>query len=762
MARLRPFSTALDGQTVTLALIQDGVTAGPLTVQSWGRPAASGGSAVPDTPGVSATVVQTREPTNTAPECVHFRIEGWTGFDTEAGPVPGYDARHHLIEYYWDFGDPGSTFTAPEHLLPEHRNANIGYGPVAAHVYSKPGTYDGSVLLIELATGKSVTVPFSVTVADPDVLFAGAQTSYVDPDGDYADAPAGARTYTSLVSAMTATSGRGPTRILLRRGKTYVERYEQLRSSLSSMLVQATGTGAPPIWRADATAGSLLRIVHDYGGKFFTLDGIECAGDWDATTETGDLKGGIACESRTHFLATRCRFDGVGTAMSSIQTPGGELTGADQCFAMHDTVIASWQDYGVWASHAHTYAFLGTRIAQEVQAHSGGDKFKGFNQHGCLRFQPNNQPEVPIRAVVHGCDLFSRTGWFPNYAPHLGLRTQQPCIRWNMGQMPNSFLNVQASAFEGGFPLIATGRMNGTLDVVTNSVLIERSVLVGSHMSYAIISSHSTGGTARNNLMIHPDAPRLMGIYQPERFVEVDHQSSGPGAPYPDAYRAPVIVAGNTCISHMRAANWPGTPRTAPVFEARGSQSGSITATFIVEDNVHHEPNAQAPRTGFAPLDQTPLWAPREVGPIIGTQHYEVTLPARLWPGDPEVVVPWPAGQTAADFWQGGGDQSSMNGLTDHVAVRHLPEGIGLENNGDPSNAKHRRDQGASVKLLLDRRLDPIRMPEYATPAGTVSAGGPLADSAAIGAATSDHLPRDDLRGRVRPVHPSVGALEVA
>lgn len=91
--------------------------------------------------------------------------------------------------YTFDFDDPGSG-TWPISGL--SKSIQIG-GPLAAHVFETPGTYTVSV---SAPNGNTATV--DITVQDPAVVYPGAQTVFISASGNFAGAPAGAQTLTSI------------------------------------------------------------------------------------------------------------------------------------------------------------------------------------------------------------------------------------------------------------------------------------------------------------------------------------------------------------------------------------------------------------------------------------------------------------------------------------------------------------------------------------------------------------------------------------
>lgn len=161
-----------------------------------------------------------------APLAVHFDAGGHSPIRTVTG------ASFLTGRYVWDFGDPSSG-----NWPLSGRPKNAETGPIAGHVYETPGTYVATL---------NGTDQVTITVQDPNVVFAGASTICLAQNGDFTGAPAGSTqlttsSWSTLVGQLAA--GR---RVLLRRGETWTA-----TSTISSVLqgpgiVGAFGTGSRP------------------------------------------------------------------------------------------------------------------------------------------------------------------------------------------------------------------------------------------------------------------------------------------------------------------------------------------------------------------------------------------------------------------------------------------------------------------------------------------------------------------------------------
>ena len=139
-------------------------------------------------------------------------------------------------EYRWDFGDPLSGTWA----LSGH-SKNLESGPIAGHVYETPGVY------VAMLNG---TEQVTITVEDPDVVFAGDKTRCFSQTGDFTGAPAGALlTTTSSLSVIAAHLAPGR-RLLLRRGETWTAMTSFGGQILGPGTIGAFGSGPSPIIRS--------------------------------------------------------------------------------------------------------------------------------------------------------------------------------------------------------------------------------------------------------------------------------------------------------------------------------------------------------------------------------------------------------------------------------------------------------------------------------------------------------------------------------
>lgn len=191
-------------------------------------------------PGIEASVTE-----GVAPLLVHF----------DAASRPPLDSSNAFLEldYEWEFGeDEGRVWEATG--APRAKD----YGPVAAHVYETPGTYTARVRVRD-GKGNNVTQSVTITVRDPDVVFAGADTIVFSGAGDFADAPDGALQVTTADFDEAMGHIATGKRLLFRRGETFSASRTSGVNVAGPGSIGAFGAGSPP------------RLVQNFGGEFIAV-----------------------------------------------------------------------------------------------------------------------------------------------------------------------------------------------------------------------------------------------------------------------------------------------------------------------------------------------------------------------------------------------------------------------------------------------------------------------------------------------------------
>jgi hypothetical protein len=254
-----------------------------------------------------------------APLAVFFDASGTTDVGVTARPF-------HDLEYTWDFGDP-TAGTWAYGAQPGVSSKNSATGPVAAHVFEKPGTY--TVTLTAFDGNNTVTTNKTITVDDPDVVFTGSGTVCMSTSGTFTNCPSGAShlTTSNFVTAMGNISS-GVKRILFNRGETFTFGTYYSITQAGPGLVGAYGTGAKPILR--------------YTGSSVTAAILANADDWRFQDLTFDGNGyfGATVSNQGKVQITQLRTTSIGGYALAITDNGagmgGSAVNADQFF-VHDS-----------------------------------------------------------------------------------------------------------------------------------------------------------------------------------------------------------------------------------------------------------------------------------------------------------------------------------------------------------------------------------------------------------------------------------------
>ena len=179
-------------------------------------------------------------------------------FDATTTTSPAATSRpFHEIEYQWNFGDGASGSWSATPGMP-NLSRNLASGPVAAHVYERPGTYTACVTAFDGTN--MATASIRITVTDPNSVFA-ANTLCVgagpEPVAGTGGCPAGAEVLARSDFAATINGRKASSkRILFRRGDTFIANADAVIDVNGPGIIGAFGTGAAPI--VDVVVGSTI------------------------------------------------------------------------------------------------------------------------------------------------------------------------------------------------------------------------------------------------------------------------------------------------------------------------------------------------------------------------------------------------------------------------------------------------------------------------------------------------------------------------
>ena len=619
------------GDSLNISVSQGAITAGPVNVPAWGS--AGGGGTI---------MIQThRTHMQVAPDSVRFWVDlSASTFDT-AGPDTGageiYDARKHDLIYLWDFDDAGAgDWTAPVNVLAGWKNRNTAKGHFVAHMYTRPGTYSPSVLVIEPSSGKTATATLigdeAIIVADPDVVYAGANTICVNPvgDTDFAGKPPGAdEVYLDFLidtdSEWTSRRNGTPRRWLFKRGASYEQSLNLVFAPSGTYFGAYGSSPTRPVINAihigDIAPNNFMRALIYFDGTFgntidgdvpvpdLRLTGLQILGDFDATAEwanqsTGDETLGIICQGNADLMVSDCHISGMHVHSCTLE-PG---TGTDRAhYHMDDTTVTNFGgQYPLYYSKStnadSSVAFTGCALAQTPGA-LDSDATNGSSSRSVVRIA--SSPNVHVR----GCDFYLTDH------KHAALRIN------GLVHQDGCNVNVHSCSFEGGSGAITHSAgvsvVNGSIGRCTvHNTVIDGCVWVGAFSGQYCYTSGATGTTIRNCLFIMPNTPWEGGLYG-NPFLEVFVFLDLGGAHVYDPVivgAAPIKLYNNTAVCERTFAE---NNNKQPVLVNNGTGYSGVGFTNIQSDNgnnVVHLPVGSPVVTDYAPLATDVLWTPRNPG----------------------------------------------------------------------------------------------------------------------------------------------------
>lgn len=169
----------------------------------------------------------------------------YVNFDATATTKTGDANPEHNLFYAHNFGDSGAGLWANGVQSAGLTSKNAGYGPVSGHVYETPGTYVYNLVVMDGAETKIVSG--TITVTDPDVVYAGAATICLSTSGNFIEAPVGSSqlTVTSDMYAELITTPRlaSNKRILFCKADAWTCSAYLTSASITGMTLGGYGTG---------------------------------------------------------------------------------------------------------------------------------------------------------------------------------------------------------------------------------------------------------------------------------------------------------------------------------------------------------------------------------------------------------------------------------------------------------------------------------------------------------------------------------------
>lgn len=417
--------------------------------------------------------------TGVAPFAVQFDASGTTSINTTR---PFHDLYHS-----WNFGDNDSV-TWGYGTQAGVAKKNRASGPIAAHVYETPGTYTVSYLAIDPLTGQSAAATKTITVQDPDVVFAGANTICIAngtlPVAGVGGVPAGATCYNETTWAGVISRIASGKRVLLKKGDTWTTNSSNtITGAGSGGVIGAYGSGANPIVQLTLASSNVFSCTGS--GNFI---------DWrimDIDANATGLATGSA-RNATRFLntpdgptATSGRY---ATVLRCTHTNAGSFIYGSDSTTVADCVVTNLDggagNVGFWCYQRSNISILGCNFDNATAAEHCV-RFQGVSKmvfQSNRVFQPaNTKHTLTLRGYS---DAGASYVWTGVYSEH--------CLLSG-----NEFIAGANNVTQ----VVTIKPQNGTSDERFRDIIFEKNY-IEANVNYAY--SFNTGGgiriTVRNNL----------------------------------------------------------------------------------------------------------------------------------------------------------------------------------------------------------------------------------------------------------------------
>lgn len=708
--------------------------------------------------GGTVSILTQRTAKQVAPDAVYFDVDmSAATFDASpAATSADYDPQFHDLDYYWTFGDAGN-FQVPLNMPAAWKSKNFAYGKKPAHCFTAPGDYTVTLLVVEPATGKTATAETVITVADPDVVYAGDLTVCVYPvGGSPGTTPTGATllesddfvttnpTHAALVGWAPGGFGR---RILFQRGGTYTIGLF-LNGAGQNLMFGAYGTGDRPVLNpvtdnSVASGNKCFEIWNRNDATDFRLQSLNCVGNFDpdkgdvVLSKNHDLNtfsgNCIRSLSNLKFVIDDVRAAGFGNSTYIIQASVGEYS-----FMLFNSEI---NDFGGQyptffnpnTDAASRLCYAGVSMVQKLTSVSDTGNFR-----------------APIRlnaiqsAHMRACDFFHKDH-------------SQPCVKMmETPQKDGTDFHIHTSQFEGNLRVVQVGAniadVNGAAirSYLINGI-VENVIALGTMRTQDMFRLRAGGLTIRNNLIIQPATPPHMN--QLSRFFVIQESQTGSGGtptqpPSDAAYAGPIKIYNNTLVMLRTSAQ---NSSTTPPDIVSDTPVGVTPLTVVNDNNVLHMPNLDTPSVAFAPLDATPLgWQARNPGLLLPFESFSGTFSSDVANGATfDLTVPDGTIYSAIYSSSRGSAAVTATGATT----------VTIQNNSGSTWAS---GSSYTFQLHFTAAGMPADDTSFATPANTIAPYAPLSGSAALGGATTGQIAYRDFYAEVRPATKDKGAFQVS
>ncbi|SHH18397.1 hypothetical protein SAMN05444003_2359 [Cognatiyoonia sediminum] len=306
------------------------------------------------------------------------------------------------------------------------QQANTSFDPFGAHTLDAPGTY--SVTATTTINGENYTATKTILVDDPDVIYHGNRTIFVDPAlpaPGTSNVPAGASVVATLVEAQTLNPTARPTRIIIQSGLDIDEPALDRFNHVQTMITAAPGP------RPKIRQHIFFRYNPD--NTECSLSGVELLGPYNP-----------AHPGSTPRPSSGVVVDGFNTTIHNCIISGWNISidvAPVRRYVISNTVVTNWADYGLFQqTNCGWHSIVGSRFTQNpltIRAMGKAEKSAPiYADHDPYRCSIPAEP-----ACILQSELFSANSWAGGI---------QLICRWNADGIPGQQFQMSQCKTEGG------------------------------------------------------------------------------------------------------------------------------------------------------------------------------------------------------------------------------------------------------------------------------------------------------------------------
>lgn len=437
-----------------------------------------GGGGAPSTPANMASpasvastgidlVLNANRVSGVAPLAVSFNSIGTTA-DAALTTRP-----FHELSYKWEFSDTSDVPDWTYGATPAARKKNIAYGPVAGHVFEKPGTWTVTLTAVS-AKNRSVTAQktLTISVADPAALTTVCVSNSGIPVPGVAGCPAGAAG--QMVPSWAGIGSLTDTykRVLLKRGDVWSsDGHLSISSSRTGGIVGAYGAGnvKPKVILVSNNAGFYLAGTSDWR----ILD-VEVSGNGIQ----GASKQGIVFTNGSNVLISGVSISDVFIGVSSGIVRGLTIE-ASHIYGLYDA-SGGHPGIAMYLENTDELSILGSKFSDSPTTHV--IRLQGVEKSVIS----NNQIEMagPSRnaLTIRGKSTSSAFAWNGNWTQHVVVNN-----------------NIIDNSVRGGYALYVGPQSTGHAERIRD-VIIEGNYIKSREL-YAANFQVAENLSVRNNIL---------------------------------------------------------------------------------------------------------------------------------------------------------------------------------------------------------------------------------------------------------------------